>query len=125
MLCVCYCVFKHKTAYGMRIRDWSSDVGSSDLKAFGVEQAFLTTLHSVMNDQPMIDGYHHSDLRRTRSAMQSIIPVSTGLAQGVERLLPELGGKIQAKAIRVPILNVSAIDLMVNLRHEVTAATLN
>src|SRR3546814_8160917 len=57
--------------------------------------------------------------------MQSIIPVSTGLAQGVERLLPELGGKIQAKAIRVPILNVSAIDFMVNLRHEVTASKLN
>src|SRR3546814_15794303 len=57
--------------------------------------------------------------------MQSIIPVSTGLAQGVERLLPELGGKIQAKAIRVPILNVSAIDFMVNLRPEVTASKLN
>src|SRR5699024_4303106 len=73
-------------------RDWSSDVCSSDL--------FLTTLHSVMNDQPVIDGYHHPDLRRTRSAMQSIVPVSTGLAQGVERLLPELAGKVQAKAIR-------------------------
>src|SRR3546814_4429590 len=57
---------------------------------------------SVMNDQPMIDGYHHSDLRHTRSAMQSIIPVATGLAQGVERLLPQLAGKVQAKAIRVP-----------------------
>lgn len=81
----------------------------------GVDGAFLTTLHSVMNDQPMIDGYHHADLRRTRSAMQSIIPVATGLAQGVERLLPRLAGKIQAKAVRVPILNVSAIDLSVNL----------
>src|SRR5690606_30377693 len=57
---------------------------------YGVEHAFLTTLHSVMNDQPLIDGYHHKDLRRTRSAMQSIVPVSTGLAQGVERLLPAL-----------------------------------
>ena len=59
----------------------------------GVEQALLTTLHSVMNDQPLIDGYHHDDLRRTRSAMQSIIPVSTGLARGVERLLPQLAGR--------------------------------
>jgi len=81
-------------------------------RSFGIEQAFLTTLHSVMNDQPLIDGYHNSDLRRTRSAMQSFVPVSTGLAKGVERLLPELAGRVQAKAIRVPTLNVSAIDLM-------------
>lgn len=93
--------------------------------AFGVEHAFLTTLHSVMNDQPLIDGYHHNDLRRTRSAMQSIVPVETGLAQGVERLLPALAGKVQAKAIRVPILNVSAIDVMLGLRHELTATALN
>jgi len=81
---------------------------------FGIEHAFLTTLHSVMNDQPLIDGYHHRDLRRTRSAMQSMVPVSTGLATGVERLLPELQGRVQAKAIRVPIVNVSAINLCVN-----------
>lgn len=94
-------------------------------RSLGVESAYLTTLHSVMNDQPMIDGYHHADLRRTRSAMQSIIPVATGLAQGVERLLPGLTGRIQAKAVRVPILNVSAIDLMVNLREATDAAGLN
>src|SRR5690606_23105945 len=93
--------------------------------AFGVDHTFLTTLHSVMNDQPMIDGYHHSDLRRTRSAMQSIVPVATGLAQGVERLLPQLQGKVQAKAIRVPILNVSAIDLMLQLGRDVSVAELN
>lgn len=94
-------------------------------KAFGIEHCFLTTLHSVMNDQPMIDGYHHKDLRRTRSAMQSIVPVATGLAQGVERLLPQLQGKVQAKAIRVPILNVSAIDLMVNLRTSTQPEAIN
>ena len=92
---------------------------------YGVEHAFLTTLHSVMNDQPLIDGYHHKDLRRTRSAMQSIVPVATGLAQGVERLLPELRGKVQAKAIRVPILNVSAIDLMLKLGQDVCTQSLN
>ena len=91
----------------------------------GIEQALLTTLHSVMNDQPLIDGYHHADLRRTRSAMQSIIPVSTGLARGVERLLPQLAGRVQAKAIRVPTLNVSAIDLVLQTRRDVTAAELN
>ncbi|NYT23491.1 erythrose-4-phosphate dehydrogenase [Alcaligenaceae bacterium] len=92
---------------------------------YGIEHAFLTTLHSVMNDQPLIDGYHHKDLRRTRSAMQSIVPVSTGLAQGVERLLPQLRGKVQAKAIRVPILNVSAIDLMLKLGQDVCTSSLN
>ncbi|SHH83012.1 type I glyceraldehyde-3-phosphate dehydrogenase [Pollutimonas bauzanensis] len=93
--------------------------------AYGIDHAFLTTLHSVMNDQPLLDGYHHADLRRTRSAMQSIVPVATGLAQGVERLLPQLAGKVQAKAIRVPILNVSAIDLMVKLGRDIAAPELN
>src|SRR5690606_24475911 len=94
-------------------------------RSFGVEQAFLTTLHSVMNDQPLIDGYHNSDLRRTRSAMQSFVPVSTGLARGVERLLPQLVGLVQAKAIRVPTLNVSAIDLMVCLDRDVSVDSIN
>jgi len=91
----------------------------------GVEQVLLTTLHSAMNDQPLIDGYHHDDLRRTRSAMQSIIPVSTGLARGVERLLPQLAGRVQAKAIRVPTLNVSAIDLTIATQRPVSAHSVN
>ncbi len=91
----------------------------------GLDQVLLTTLHSVMNDQPLIDGYHHDDLRRTRSAMQSIIPVSTGLARGVERLLPQLSGRVQAKAIRVPTLNVSAIDLTISTQRPVSAGEIN
>lgn len=91
----------------------------------GIDQVLLTTLHSVMNDQPLIDGYHHDDLRRTRSAMQSIIPVSTGLARGVERLLPQLTGKVSAKAIRVPTLNVSAIDLTITTQRPVSAQEIN
>jgi len=94
-------------------------------KAFGVERAMLTTLHSLMNDQPILDGFHHADLRCTRSAMQSMIPVATGLARGIERLLPELAGRIQAKAIRVPVLNVSAIDLVVTLGKDATADEIN
>ncbi len=94
-------------------------------RAIGVDHAVLTTLHSVMNDQPLIDGYHHTDLRRTRSAMQSIIPVSTGLARGVERLLPQLAGRVQAKAIRVPTLNVSAIELTLTTRQPVTVEAVN
>ncbi|MBS1154491.1 MAG: gapA [Proteobacteria bacterium] len=94
-------------------------------EAFGVENVLLTTLHSVMNDQPLIDGYHHSDLRRTRSAMQSLVPVSTGLARGVERLMPQLAGRVQAKAIRVPVLNVSAIDLALTLERPASVAEIN
>jgi glyceraldehyde 3-phosphate dehydrogenase/D-erythrose 4-phosphate dehydrogenase len=94
-------------------------------REIGLENALLTTLHSVMNDQPLIDGYHHADLRRTRSAMQSIIPVSTGLARGVERLLPELAGRVQAKAIRVPTHNVSAIDMVLQLAHDADAPRIN
>jgi glyceraldehyde 3-phosphate dehydrogenase/D-erythrose 4-phosphate dehydrogenase len=94
-------------------------------RTFDIEQASMTTLHSVMNDQPLVDGYHHTDLRRTRSAMQSLVPVSTGLARGVERLLPELVGRIQAKAIRVPVANVSAIDLAVTLGRDAEAEDIN
>jgi glyceraldehyde 3-phosphate dehydrogenase/D-erythrose 4-phosphate dehydrogenase len=94
-------------------------------EAFGIDHAVLTTVHSVMNDQPLIDGYHHDDLRRTRSAMQSIIPVSTGLARGIERLLPQLAGRLQAKAMRVPTLNVSAIELVLTVQRDVSVRAVN
>ncbi len=92
---------------------------------FGIEHAMMTTLHSVMNDQPPIDGYHHADLRRTRSALQSMVPVSTGLAKGVARLLPQLAGRVEAKSIRVPVTNVSAIDLVLSLQRDTTVAEIN
>ncbi|MCP5310135.1 type I glyceraldehyde-3-phosphate dehydrogenase [Cognatazoarcus halotolerans] len=94
-------------------------------ETFGIEHALTTTLHSVMNDQPLIDGYHHTDLRMTRSAMQSMIPVDTGLAVGVARLLPSLAGRIEAKAIRVPVPNVSAIDLVVTLSRDTSRDEIN
>jgi len=94
-------------------------------QAYGVEQVMMTTLHSAMNDQPLIDGFHHADLRRTRSAMQSMIPVATGLARGVERLMPQLAGRVHAKAMRVPVLNVSAIDLVATLGRDATAADID
>jgi D-erythrose 4-phosphate dehydrogenase len=93
--------------------------------AYGVEQVHMTMLHSVMNDQPPIDGYHHTDLRRTRSAMQSIVPVATGLARGVVRVMPQLAGRVEAKSIRVPVANVSAIDMVVQLKSATDAAALN
>ncbi len=81
--------------------------------ALGVDCGVITTIHSAMNDQPVLDAYHHTDLRKTRSAFQSIIPVDTGLARGIDRLLPELSGRFEAQAMRVPTVNVSVIDLSV------------
>lgn len=94
-------------------------------RAFGVEGGVITTIHSAMNDQPVIDAYHHTDLRKTRAAMQSIIPVDTELARGIDRLLPELRGRFEAQAMRVPTLNVSAIDLSVLLNTDVNVVTIN
>jgi D-erythrose 4-phosphate dehydrogenase len=91
----------------------------------GLEYLTITTIHSAMNDQPVIDAYHHEDLRRTRSAFQSIIPVSTGLARGIERLLPELAGRIQAKAVRVPTVNVSCLDITLQTARDTDAAEIN
>lgn len=91
----------------------------------GVERGVMTTVHSAMNDQPVIDAYHHRDLRRTRSAMQSIIPVNTGLARGIERVLPELAGRLEANALRVPIINVSLIDLSVCVARDTSVDEVN
>jgi D-erythrose 4-phosphate dehydrogenase len=91
----------------------------------GLEYVSITTIHSAMNDQPVIDAFHDADLRRTRSAFQSMIPVATGLARGIERLLPELSGRIQAKAIRVPTVNVSCLDITLQMAADVTAEAIN
>lgn len=93
--------------------------------AFGIEMGTITTIHSAMNDQPVIDAYHHTDLRKTRAAGNSIIPVDTGLAKGIGRILPEMEGKFTAHAIRVPTENVSAMDLVVTLKCDVTSDQVN
>jgi D-erythrose 4-phosphate dehydrogenase len=83
-------------------------------QAFGVNSGTITTIHSSMHDQQVIDAYH-SDLRLTRAASQSIIPVDTKLAAGIERILPKFAGKFEAIAVRVPTVNVTAMDLSVTL----------
>jgi len=98
-------------------------------RGFGIEAATITTIHSLMNDQPVLDAYHHTDLRKTRAASQSIIPVDTGLAVGIERILPHLAGKLSAHALRVPTTKVSAIELTVATerrcdREQINAALL-
>ncbi|MFT2111806.1 type I glyceraldehyde-3-phosphate dehydrogenase [Marinomonas sp. 2405UD68-3] len=91
----------------------------------GIEQGMTQTIHSAMNDQPIIDAYHKNDLRLTRSAMSSIIPVDTGLSKGIQRLMPELGSKIACNALRVPTINVSAIDLVIRTKKPVTVEQVN
>ncbi len=93
--------------------------------AFGLEAGAITTIHSAMNDQPVIDSFHDSDLRKTRSAMQSIIPVDTALARGIARILPALAGKLEARAIRVPTVNVSAMDVSLRFARAAGADEVN
>jgi D-erythrose 4-phosphate dehydrogenase len=93
--------------------------------AFGIEYGVITTIHSAMNDQPVIDAYHHQDLRKTRSAVQSIIPVDTELAKGIGRILPHLEDRFSAQALRVPTVNVSAIDLIVTVRSAADKTQVN
>ncbi|MEP1217133.1 MAG: type I glyceraldehyde-3-phosphate dehydrogenase [Marinobacter sp.] len=94
-------------------------------EALGVEQGSTTTIHAAMNDQPVIDAYHHQDLRRTRSALHNIVPVDTGLAKGIERLLPNMEGRFSSVAMRVPTMNVSAIDMVVNVRKKTSVEAVN
>lgn len=93
--------------------------------ALGVEAGTITTIHSAMNDQPVLDAYHHTDLRKTRASSQSIIPVDTGLARGIERILPAMAGRFTAQALRVPTLNVSALDLTVQVRSATDERAVN
>ena len=93
-------------------------------KHFEVKSGAITTIHSAMNDQQVIDAYH-DDLRRTRAAGQSIIPVDTKLARGIERILPHMKNKFEAISVRVPTINVTAIDLSVTLSKRVDIATVN
>lgn len=94
-------------------------------EAFGIEAGVITTIHSAMNDQPVLDSYHHTDLRKTRAAIQSIIPVETRLAQGIDRVMPQLAGRFEAQAMRVPTQNVSAIDLSVQIQADASVADVN
>jgi len=91
----------------------------------GIERGIVSIVHSSMNDQPVIDAYHNPDLRKNRSSGNSIIPVSTGLAKGIERLFPHLKNKFEAISLRVPTMNVSLMQLSVNVREEATVNMVN
>ena len=91
---------------------------------FGIESGFMTTIHSYTNDQNTLDG-PHSDLRRARSAAVSQIPTTTGAARAVGKVLPELNGKLDGCAIRVPTPTGSMVDLTVNLSKEASVEEVN
>lgn len=90
----------------------------------GILRGVMTTIHSFTNDQVLIDVYH-SDLRRARSATQSMIPTKTGAAAAVGLVLPELNGKLDGYAVRVPTLNVSLVDLSFVAARETSKEEIN
>lgn len=94
------------------------------LENFGIESGLMTTVHSYTNDQKILD-LPHKDLRRARAAAMSIIPTTTGAAKAVGLVLPEVKGKLNGFAMRVPTPNVSITDLTVNLKKEATAEEIN
>ncbi|MGI8426432.1 MAG: type I glyceraldehyde-3-phosphate dehydrogenase [Actinomycetota bacterium] len=91
---------------------------------FGVEGALMTTIHAFTRDQELLDGTH-SDLRRARAATLNMTPTKTGAAKAIDRVMPELAGRVVGIAIRVPIPDVSLVDLNVTLTKEVTTEQIN
>ncbi|HNY43351.1 MAG TPA: type I glyceraldehyde-3-phosphate dehydrogenase [Bacteroidales bacterium] len=91
---------------------------------FGIENGLMTTIHSYTNDQIILDG-PHSDLRRARSCAISQIPTTTGAAKAVGKILPELNGKLDGMAMRVPTPTGSSVDLVVNLKTDTTIDEVN
>ncbi len=92
--------------------------------AFGIESGLMVTIHAYTNDQVLTDSYH-TDLRRARSATQSMIPTKTGAAAAVGLVLPELAGKLDGYAMRVPTINVSVVDLTFQANRKATVAEIN
>ena len=94
------------------------------LDNFGIRRGFASTVHSYTNDQPIHD-FPHKDLRRARAGALSMIPTTTGAATAVGLVLPELKGRLDGIAIRVPTANVSVVDLTVELDKSASAAAIN
>ena len=92
--------------------------------AFGVEKGLMVTIHGYTNDQRVADMIH-KDLRRARAAAMNIIPTTTGAAKAVGKVIPELSGKLDGYALRVPVIDGSCVDLVADLKKEVTADEVN
>jgi len=93
-------------------------------EAFGIESGFMTTIHSYTGDQPTLDK-NHKDLYRARAAATNMIPTTTGAARAVALVLPQLKGKLDGVAIRVPTANVSAVDLTFQTQKAVSVEAIN
>ena len=93
-------------------------------KAIGIERGYMTTIHAYTGDQRIVDTLH-KDLRRARGAALSMIPTSTGAAKAVGLVLPQLKGKLDGSAIRVPTPNVSVVDLVFIAKKSTTAEEVN
>jgi len=93
-------------------------------EAFGIERGLMTTIHAYTNDQRVLD-FVHSDLRRARAAALNIIPTTTGAARAVGKVIPDLNGKLDGMAMRVPVMTGSVVDLVAQLKKDVTADEIN
>ena len=93
-------------------------------ESFGIRHGSITTLHDVTNTQVVVDGFK-SDLRRARSCLQSLIPTTTGSAKAIGMIFPELQGKLNGHAVRVPLLNASLTDAVFELERSVTVEEVN
>lgn len=92
---------------------------------FGIEKGFITTIHSYTMDQKLLDAPNLRDIRRSRAAASNIIPTFTGAAKAIYKVLPNLKGKLDGRSVRVPVANVSLMDLVVELKKDVTSKEIN
>ena len=92
---------------------------------FGIENGLMTTIHSYTNDQNILDVKHKKDMRRARAAAVNMIPTTTGAAKAIGKVMPQLNGKLNGYAMRVPTPDVSVVDLTVNLKKPVSKEIVN
>jgi glyceraldehyde 3-phosphate dehydrogenase len=114
----------HIISYGSCTTNCLAPIAKVISRAYGIKMGLMTTVHSYTNDQRILDR-SHKDLRRARAAALSIIPTTTGAAKAVAKVLPELEGKLSGFAMRVPVPNVSVVDLVIECEQKVTAAGIN
>jgi len=93
--------------------------------AFGIKSGLMTTIHSYTGSQPILDAKHKKDPRKSRSGATNLVPTTTGAAKAISKVLPQLKGKINGQAIRIPTPNVSMVDLTVVLNEDVTVESVN
>ncbi len=94
-------------------------------ESFGIKRGLLTTVHAYTSDQRLIDAPHGSDMRRSRNAATNIVPTSTGAARAIGKVMPELAGKLDGVAMRVPVPDGSLVDMTVELETDVTVEAIN